>query len=90
MDEPILAIVAAAVRLPDGLVCSLPRPARHFNVIRSLASHGIDQQGNHEQGFLLSDGRFCRRTPARMVAEKAGQILPTAGQTKELFSEDVW
>lgn len=86
-----LIVVAAAVRLPDGRVFSLPSPARHHDVIHMLhREHGIEQRGDHEQGFLLSDGRFCRRAPAKLVAERAGQLLPRAMHLKDLYSEDVW
>lgn len=86
-----LRVVAAAVRMSDGRVFSLPPPARHYNIIHMMAGVlGIPQTGDQEQGFLLSDGRFCRRKPARIIAERAGQLLPRAMDLLELYSEDVW
>jgi hypothetical protein len=86
-----LRVVAAAVRTDEGLVHTLPRPARHHDVVRLLAeSFDHPGRGTDEQGFLLSDGSFCRRRRARFVAEEAGQLLPRASDLAELYSEDVW
>jgi hypothetical protein len=90
-ERDLLKVVAVAVRTDDGLVHTLPRPARHHDVVHLLA-----EKFNHpssaldEQGFLLSDGRFCRRKPAKRVAEEAGQLLPRASDLPELYSEDLW
>ncbi len=83
-------MVAAAVRTPDGLVFSVARPGRHHTILHLMVAEGLVQQERHEQGFLLSDGRFCRRKPAKIVAERAGQLLPHASKSSDLFSEDVW
>ncbi len=86
-----LRVVAVAVRTDDGLIHSLPAPARHFSVVQLLVeNHGYVQTTMEDQGFLLSDGRFCRRKPAKLVAERAGQLLERASKLSELFSEDVW
>lgn len=87
----MLRVVAVAVLTEDGLVHSLPAPARHYNVVHLLAEKfNHPSCGTDEQGFLLSDGRFCRRKPAKRVAEEAGQLLERASKLAELFSEDVW
>jgi hypothetical protein len=57
-----LTVVAAAV-LNDGVVVSLPAPARHAD----LGAAG-------EHGFLLSDGRFATPAYAAQVALASGQI----------------
>jgi hypothetical protein len=86
-----LRVVAAAVLDERGEVHSLPAPARHCDVIRAMSEKGLRAMGpDIEQGFLLSDGRFCRRKPAKRIARAAGQLLPRASKLEELFSEDVW
>lgn len=86
----VLQVVAAAVRTPDGLIHSMVPPARHDTIVHALTNMGHPQDfGEDTQGFLLSDGRFCRRKPALRIAEQAGQLLkPT--KLPELYSEDVW
>lgn len=90
--EP-LRVVAAAV-LFVGKVYSMPPPARHHHVLMQIARElGIPSVRGEEQGFVLSDERFCRREPAWRIAEEAGQLLPRAptdGQGHALYSEDVW
>jgi len=86
-----LHVVAAAIRIEHGPVLSLPRPARHHDIIRALDASGFPFEQHWEQGFLLSDGRFARRKPARIVAIAAGQFKPDATHHGELlFSEDLW
>lgn len=90
-DERKLRIVAVAVRDEKGVIHTLPAPARHHDVVREMHDKGLRNMGpDIEQGFLLSDGRFCRRKPAKRIAERAGQLLPRASKLAELFSEDVW
>lgn len=86
-----LRVVAAAVLTSDGLIHSLPAPARHHNVVHRLAEvFDHPSMDSDEQGFLLSDGTFCRRRAAKIVARNAGQLLERASDLAELFSEDVW
>lgn len=86
-----LRVVSVAIRTEDGMIHSLPAPARHFQVVQLLTeNHGYKQTTMEDQGFLLSDGRFCRRKPAKYIAEKAGQLLDRALDSPYLFSEDVW
>ncbi|MEL7169435.1 MAG: hypothetical protein AAGN64_08810 [Bacteroidota bacterium] len=48
----------------------------------------------HTQGFVTSEGRFVDRVEAARLAEEADQILPSSdyarGQSKRLFTEDLW
>jgi len=96
LDEG-LKVVAAAVRMPEGLIVSLAQPARHHHIIHTLC-HAVPfrSDGKPEyqvactQGFLLSNGEFAVRAYARIVADKAGQLLPGARKHNDLFSEDVW
>lgn len=86
-----LRVVAVAVRLPNGLVFTMEAPARHHNVIHAMTELEIDTMREEvTQGFLLSDGTFCRRKPARRIAEEANQLLPRESKLSELYSEDVW
>lgn len=84
-------VVAAAIVGHDGVVVSLPQPARHYHVIIHMVhilGHPIPITG--EQGFMLSDGKFARRTYARRCAVANDQLLPRAMKLPELYSEDVW
>jgi hypothetical protein len=90
MSVEVLKVVAAAIRDIDGEVFSVPAPGRHCDVIRLMAEKGRKCPPLDCQGFLLSDGRFCRRKPAKFIAERAGQLLERASKLAELFSEDVW
>lgn len=86
-----LTVERAAIRTPDDVVHSLPRPARHHHVIAAIARSGAyPRRHGGEQGFVLSDGSFADRRRARLVAEQAGQLLPRDGGLAELYSEDVW
>ncbi len=78
-----------------GLVFSLPRPARHHNILHAMKECGHDTtHGANEQGFLTNEGRFVWRERAKDIAKAADQILPPSAQSeyqrRELFSEDVW
>lgn len=96
MSAPRRAIVAAAVK-HDGMVCFVPRPGRHYHVLRQMAAAGINIPITGEQGFVTSDGVFVGRYEARDIAREAGQLIPRNGsgvphvmQHPQLFSEDVW
>lgn len=78
-------IVAAAV-LVDGLVCALPRPARHSSLIRAIAdAAGVPVNG--VQGFVTDRNTFVDRAEAANIAFAAGQV---DAPKDELFSEDLW
>ena len=82
-------IVAAAIK-QGNMICSVPRPGRHHDVIREMAKAGIPIPIVGEQGFLTSEGRFVGRKVAKNIALLAGQILSEQGNLTQLFSEDVW
>lgn len=85
-----LRVVSVAIRTEDGMIHSLPAPSRHFHVVQLLINnHGYKQMTMEDQGFLLSDGTFCRRKAAKRIAKKAGQLLLDTNLS-ELYSEDVW
>ena len=72
-------IVAAALQI-EGMTISMPKPARHGDIIARFGADG-------DQGFLTSAGTFAHRRLAHRIAFKAGQVATMDG---ELFSEDLW
>lgn len=80
-------IVAAAIRQGE-LVCSVPRPGRHHDVIRAMVGAGVPTPIVGEQGFVTNEGRFVGRAEARRIAVAAGQGTPA--HDRHLFSEDLW
>lgn len=87
----MITIVAAAIRTDDGEIWSLPRPARHHDVIRLIRESDCDAPvGGDRQGFLLSNGKFARRKPSLSIAVRAGQVLNGRIVGGVLTSEDLW
>jgi hypothetical protein len=83
-------IIAAAVRYNGDVYSALP-PARHSDCIMIVYEiFGEDRTGHEEQGFITSENRFVDRVKAKEIAEKQGQLLPRASESRELFSEDAW
>lgn len=88
-------IVAAAIRR-QGLVFTLPRPARHHDVMRAMFAQGVPAAGDGvDQGFLTDEGMFLRRAAALGHAIEADQVkVDSDGRPKilggELTSEDLW
>ena len=53
-------IISAALCAANGLICSLPAPARHHTIMHALFK--IEARLEElEQGFLTSTGRFVGR-----------------------------
>lgn len=86
-DYRTMRIAAAAIRLDDGTIHTLPPPARHHTIMQHFKLIPTPDQ----QGFVTECGTWARRKPALRIAERAGQLIrePTA-PTHGLFSEDVW
>jgi hypothetical protein len=83
-------IVAAAI-LRGSLVLSLPRPARHHDIIRSMTGYRIGFDPSLMiQGFLTDEGRFMDREMAATHAVIHGQIIRLGFQPDKLFTEDLW
>lgn len=89
-------IVAAAIKEGD-MVCFVPRPGRHYHVIRQMAAAGIPTPITGKQGFVTSDGLFVDRETANRIAVEANQTLPTScngvpftAERRSLYSEDLW
>jgi hypothetical protein len=89
-------IVSVAVVTDTGLICvGIPGVSRHSDVHELMRTMGIDTiTHGFNQGFIDSNGAYQSRTAARIIAEKAEQIIPRADgriyTQKELFSEDLW
>ena len=82
-------IVAAAVRY-EGIVYSLPPPARHSDVFRLMVDLPGESTALDNQGFVTSVGRFVDRREAAVVARAALQLIREPTPTYLLTSEDVW
>lgn len=84
-------VVAAAIK-QGAMICSVPRPGRHHDVIREMAKAGIPIPINGEQGFLTSDGLFVNRRLGLDIALVEEQLIQKTGGvgSELLFSEDVW
>ena len=89
--EPKLerGVVAAACQV-DGLTFSLPSPARHHDILRSMHFMGLPPGCEH-QGFLDHRGVFLSRKSAMITAHQFGQLAE--GEYEEggdLYSEHLW
>lgn len=90
MAEPE-RVVAAAVKV-NGLVHSLPAPARHHDVIGYIVRLKLAPKPVYGiQGFVTSTGRFVDRKTAAYMAVRAGQVEEAKLRRRDmLFSEDLW
>lgn len=81
--------IVAAAMIYNGVVCSLPAPARHNDIIREIAARvgSANWPVNGEDGFTTSTGRFVGRNLGMEIARAAGQ---TEAAMEQLFSEDLW
>ena len=85
-------ITHVAIKLADGTIVSLPKPARHSSVLLQCQAKGFTCR-NSTQGFLTSKGRFVTREEAYPIAVAAGQLIGReqgGGTSGRLYSEDVW
>ena len=92
-------IIASAIKIGD-LVCFVPAPGRHKDVVSRLKSvFEKDAQrsrlGHAQQvdGFLTDQGQFLSRFDAFIHAQQCGQLLfarPNATPQAGLYSEDLW
>lgn len=91
-------IKTAAILMRDGKLLSLPRPARHHDLIwYAIHILGYDAPvgGRDNQGFVAhmaneKHPKFVERLEARKIAEDNDQLIPRAIDNIRLFSEDVW
>lgn len=93
MSDTPLRVVAAAVMTADGVIHSMPPPARHHNIIHAMHMARMPEatfiEAHGEQGFLLSDGTFAGRVRAGLLAIAARQIAQLQYPPR-LYSEDLW
>ena len=88
-NKPGLTVETAAILLDD-VIHTLPRPARHHDIIRKLAAEGHPTPIQGVQGFVLSDGQFATRKVARLVAKRAGQVPKSPTPPGPFTSEELW
>lgn len=81
--------IVAAAMIYNGVVCSLPQPARHGDIIATIGKSVGEAYWpiNGEDGFVTSEGRFVGRNEGMEIARAAGQTNSTMDT---LFSEDLW
>ena len=82
-------VCCAAIRTPDGVIISMPRPYRHHHLLNNTNVHKL-YEGKEEQGFLvyykpLKQICFFNRKEAATIVEDVELI-----DKERLFSEDLW
>lgn len=84
-------IVAAAINY-DGMIYSMPRPARHAHILNKMCDLALPPEFTElpYQGFLTSAGRFVDRQEGLCIARRAGQLVRGLHMKDTLTSEDVW
>ena len=84
-------VIDSAAIFYNNTVYSLPRPARHIDVIVYLVEVlKFPKPISRGQGFITNSGRFVNRLEALIIAKVANQILPGRGLRPQLYSEDLW
>lgn len=87
MNDEIIVGVALEYQ---GALHSLPRPARHHDIIQILYQVHKEMIVPDTEGFMTSTGRYVLRKEALSIAKNANQLLPSHEHPTELFSESVW
>lgn len=83
-------ITGVAIRLRDGTVHSLPKPARHHQVMHAVLGRNLElRRAGYVQGFVTDGGDFLDRYEARDHAVACRQVLAHRVGLG-LFSEDLW
>lgn len=67
--------IVAVATLFDGVVYSVPQPARHNHVIHLIATTLNILNVRGEEGFLTSTGRFVDRYEGAAIAIAAKQLI---------------
>jgi len=84
-------ITTAAIKTLDGVIHTLPRPARHHTLIRLCVEKGYPKPIKGEQGFLTDSGKFCDRVVAKEIAKRMNQWRTKDYiHLEELTSEELW
>lgn len=82
-------IKAAAINI-DGVIYTLPAPARHHDIISHCADVlKLNTPIMGEQGFIDDTGKFLMRRYAANIAMREGQITKLMSPPY-LYSEDLW
>lgn len=65
--------IVAAAMIYNGVVCSLPQPARHGDIIAAIGRSVGEAQWpiNGDDGFVTSEGRFVGRNDGIEIARAA-------------------
>lgn len=84
-----MQIKQAAIKDASGNIHTLPRPARHYNIMHDMRVRGIDDRPNEVQGFITEDDEFVDRKFAAEIALEAGQCVELMASPR-LYSEDLW
>ena len=79
-------MITQAAVLCDGAIHTLPRPARHGDVLHDLYNKKGLVLGTR-QGFINERGEFLTRAEAAIEAFRCGQIKTPKPC---LFTEDLW
>lgn len=97
-------IVAAAIKI-NFLTLSMPKPARHHDILHAWYGLQVDVLQGFEptspyveeiEGFIDNDGNFLNRSDAFIHVNICGQGLPKRNPYKEyykgneLYSKDLW
>lgn len=93
-SPPERVIVAAANRYENGLILVGVRHWDNHMHVQALSykdSGILPSTKDPVQGFLDNKGHFLNRKQARIIAEKAGQIIKRVGGDEEdLYSENLY
>lgn len=81
-------IETAALKDKSGEVYTLPRPARHKDVLHQYFKD--EYVPREDQGFIDSDLGFVDRKQALKLAKEQGLIIDGKWEWIGLFSEDLW
>jgi len=82
-------IKQVAIRLSADIIATLPRPARHKDVIWKLQELGISKTHFIDQGFIDDKGNFLQRGEAADIALSNGQAT-SLHEPPGLHSKDLW
>lgn len=82
----------AAIKINDNEILTLPRPARHADIIESFKIKPYNTR--LVEGFLDENDKFLTRTEALAEARRSKQTLinywDDLERTTELYSENLW
>jgi len=89
IQQDIDMIKQAAIKDSTGKIWTLPRPARHCDILHYMYESSAGETTLDDQGFLLDDGSWVNRKQAAEYALKTGQCSELVAPP-DLYSEDLW